>query len=106
MKMKLSELRGTVRNVLVERDFEPELWSPRDVKPSIDIWSSSYAYNSSDDVADIAASALDHHKKMMGQGTAGPNDPRFLNVVSKRLKFLAVPDDVSKSVLFKLRMMK
>lgn len=106
MRMKITELRGAVRDVLLERGFGTDAWTPNDARQEIDIWDNSYVYNSMDSVDDLVQSALQHQKKMMGQGSTGPSDPKFLNAVQKRLKYLAVPDDVTKSVLFKVRMSK
>lgn len=106
MRVKLSELRSTVRDVIFERGFNQDSWSTTELSAPVDIWDNTYAYHSSDSIDDIVGSALSHQRKMMGQGTTGPSDPRFLNAVSKRLKLLAVPDDVMKSVMLKLRMSK
>lgn len=95
MKMTVNELRGTVRRVLSER-YQSGM--------PIDIWDSNYQYSTVDTADDLATSARAHLKRMMGQGVAGPTDPKFLNAVAKRLKYIGVPEDVIKVVMLKLRM--
>ena len=98
-------LREFIDGALAER-FGPVGSTPQMTAVSKDIWDSSYQYTNSDGPETLVKSALEHFKKMAGQGSSSPADPKFLGAVQKRLQYIGVPEDVTKSVLLKLRMAK
>lgn len=94
-------LREYINAAIQERFAAPQMTAA----PS-DIWDSSYQYTTADGPDTLVKSALEHFKKMGGQGMASPADPKFLGAVQKRLQYIGVPEDVTKNVLLKLRMAK